>query len=69
MFLQMNLQIRGEVQLLQDFLVPFKDFNGIPTQVAVCNLVLDRLLDMGQGMFHAAGKHMGQLPCLMIPGQ
>ena len=58
MFLQVLPQIGREIQFLQNFLVPFKNLNGIPAQVAVCHLALNGFLNVGQSVFYAASEHM-----------
>ena len=54
---------KGVIQLegFQNLFVPLKDFDGIPAQVSVVHFPGKGLLDMGKGVFHAAGKHVGQL--------
>ena len=67
-FSQMGLQVSGEIQFLKHLFVPFKNLDGVPAQIAVRHLALDGLLDVSDGVLHAAGEHMGQLPRLLLLG-
>ena len=67
--LQMGGQLAVQRQLLQHLLVPLEDLDGVPAQIPIGHLPLKGLLDVGDGVLYAAGKHMGQLPCPMGLGQ
>ena len=69
MLFQVGFQVGGEVQLLQDLLVPLENLDGVPAEIALRYLALDGFLNVGQGVFHAAGEHMGQFPGLFPLGQ
>ena len=49
-----------QVQFLLDLVVPLEQLDGVPPQEPRLHLALDGLLDMGDGVLHAAGKDMGQ---------
>ena len=66
MLLQMGFQVGVEAQFLHDLLIPLKNLDGVPAEIALRHLALDGLLDVGQGVLHAAGEHMGRLPGLMV---
>ena len=53
-----------ELQLVHDLLVALEQLDGIPAQEAVIHLALNGLFDVGNGVLHAAGEHMGQLSSL-----
>ena len=50
-----------EPQLFQHLLVPLEELDGVPAQEAVIHLALNALLNVGNGVLHTAGEHMGQL--------
>ena len=49
----------GDVDLFQGLFVPLKDFDGIPALLIGGHIVKDCFLDVGQGVFHWAGKVVG----------
>ena len=57
-----------EVQFCLDLVVALEQLDGIPAQEVVIDLALDGLLDVGNGMLHAAGKDMRQLDSLASLG-
>ena len=57
----MGRQLAVQCQLLQHLLVPLEDLDGIPAQILIGHPSLNGLLNVGDGVLHAAGKHMGQL--------
>ena len=61
-------QFLAEVQLGLHLVITLKQLDGVPAQEAVIDLALNGLLDVGDGMLHAAGKDMGQLACLALLG-
>ncbi len=64
--LQVGSQVGGETHFLHDLLIPLKNLDGVPAEIALRYLALDGFLNVGQGVFHAAGEHMGQLPGLLL---
>ena len=54
---------------LHDLLIPLENLDGVPAEIALRYLALDGFLNVGQGVFHAAGEHMGQFPGLFPLGQ
>ena len=50
-----------QLQLLPDLLVPFKELDGKPADELLIHVRLDGLLDVGDGVLHAALKDGGQL--------
>ena len=69
MFFQMVRQRLAQLQVRQDFFVPLKELNGVPAEVILVHLALDGFLDVGDGVFHAAGEDVGQLASLVGLGQ
>ena len=71
--LDVLLQVSGQrgvqLQFLQDPAVPLEELDGIPAQVTLLHPALDGFLNVGDGVLHAAGEHMGQLAGLPAPGQ
>ena len=65
----MGLQVLAQRQLLQHLLIPLKELDGVPPEIAVVHPALDGLLNVGDGVLHAAGKDMGQLLLLVLLGQ
>ena len=53
-----------ELQLVHDLLVALEQLDGVPAQEAVIHFALNGLFDVGNGVLHAAGEHMGQLSSL-----
>ncbi len=62
--LQVGQQLLPQPQLLPDLFIPLKELDGVPPEIAVVHPALNGLLDVGQGVLHAAGKDMGVLPTL-----
>ena len=69
MFLQVGPKLRVQPEILQHLVVPLKQLDGEPAQVARVHLALNRLLDVRDGVLDAAGKHMGQFRVLSGLGQ
>ena len=52
-----------QMQLFQDFFIPFEHLDGIPAKISpVFDDILDGLLDMRKGVLRAALKHMRPFP-------
>ena len=66
--LQVLFQAGVQVQVRQHLLVPLEHLDGVPPQVAGVHLSGDGLLDVGDGVLHAAGEHMGQLLFTFLSG-
>ena len=49
-----------QVQFRLHLFVPLEQLDRVPTQKTLVHFALDALLDVGQRMFHTAGKHVGQ---------
>ena len=64
----MRQRLLVQLQLLLHFFIALKQFDRVPAQETFIHTPLDALLDVGDGMFHAAGEHMGKLPCAALPG-
>ena len=60
-FFQMGFQRLVQLQFRQHFFIPLKELDGIPAEIPFLHLALDGLLNVGDGVLHAAGEHMGQL--------
>ena len=61
-------QVLIQLQLFHDLVVALEQLDGVPAQEAVIHLALNGLFDVGNGMLHTAGKHMGQLAGLFALG-
>ena len=69
MFLQMRGQLFVQLQILQNLGVTLKELDGVPPEIPFVHLALNRFLDVGDSVFHAAGEDMGQLASLMALSQ
>ena len=69
MLFQMGFQRFVQFQLRQYFFVPFKELDGVPAKIPVIHLALNGLLNVGNGVFHAAGEYMGQFTGALRTGQ
>ena len=61
-------QVLIQLQLFHDLVVALEQLDGVPAQEAVIHLALNGLFDVGNGVLHTAGKHMGQLAGLFALG-
>ena len=59
--LQVSLQLTRQIQLGHHLVVPLKHLDGVPPQVTVVHQPRNGLLDVGDGVLHAAREHVGQL--------
>ena len=48
-----------EPELLDDLLIALEELDGVPAQEALVNLTLNALLDVGDGVLHAALEYAG----------
>ena len=65
---QMGPEVGAQVQIRQHLLVPFKDLHRVPAEIPFVHHALDGLLNVGDGVLHAAGKHVGQFPGALLLG-
>ena len=58
---QMGLQRLVQLQFRQHLFISLKELDGIPAEIMLLHLILDGLLNVGDGVLHTAGEHMRQL--------
>ncbi|CAN4070982.1 Trypsin-like peptidase domain-containing protein, partial [Dysosmobacter welbionis] len=66
--LQVGPEVCAQVQVRQDLLIPLKDLHRVPAEISVVHHTLDGLLDVGDGVLHAAREHVGQFSGALLLG-